>query len=143
MTIDETIVKLDLLRKKHLNKIELYNAEKFVHILNEIPSFNFKKEEISCIEKELSILFVKDEIDPKTIKLKLKNFIEFLEQKFSITKQNQNLIYTSLAGGLIGVFFGFTYFFVGLIVGSLIGYLLDLNSINNNRTFKTKFNNLL
>lgn len=143
MTIDETKAKINRLRKLNLKKTELYYADRFVRILAEVPRLNLKNEDISYIEKELSIMFIKDEIDPKTIKSKLKDFLAFLNSNFSIIKQKHNLIYTSLAGGLLGVFFGLPYLVAGLVIGSLIGYLLDLDAINNNRMFKTNFDELI
>jgi len=139
MKIETTIEKLNALRKNSTDIKVIFHAEKFVRVLKEIPNFNLENEDIATIENELSTMFIKDEIDHKTIRIKLSYFLDFLNRNFSIVKPKQNIIYLALIGSIIGLFWGFLFLIIGLFIGSLIGYLLDLDALNNNRTLKTNF----
>jgi len=112
MKLQESYNFFESLRTETTKKYEIRVYEKFLHILTELKTRKFSKDEIQSIETELDSLNLKSnpESKKKYFKKALSKFEKFLKDTFSLTSKGH---YAELCGGL-GMLFG-------VVAGILIG----------------------
>lgn len=143
MTLQEAYNFLESLKTETTNKSEIRVYEKFLHILSELKTREFTKDEIESIETELKKLNIKPDRankKPHFIKL-LKEFSEFLKGKFSLVTPkyytkiglSMGTAFGVVAGVLIGerlekslgIALGIS---LGMLIGLIIGSTMDVHA---------------
>jgi len=140
MSLQEAINFFKSLKTETTNKSEIKVYEKFIHILSELHTREFAKEEIQSIEAELDTL--KSNSNPenrnKYFRKALSKFEKYLKDTFSLTSKGY---YSKLYGGLgltFGILFGIVFLSswerslgislglsIGMVVGFTIGRYMD------------------
>jgi hypothetical protein len=112
MKLQEAYNFFESLRTETTKKYEIRVYEKFLHILSELKTREFTKDELQSIEAELDRLNLNSnpENKKKYFKKALSKFEKFLKDTFSLTSKGH---YSELGGGL-GMLFG-------VVAGVLIG----------------------
>lgn len=138
MTLQEACNFFETLVTETTRKSEIKIYEKFVAILSELKTRQFREDEIQSIERELANLKSNPENRRKYFKTALVTFEKYLENTFSLTSKSY---YTNL-GVELGASFGFLFGVVflsswerslgiclgliaGMIIGSTIGRSMD------------------
>jgi hypothetical protein len=135
MTLQKAINFFESLKTETTKKTEIKVYEKFLHILSQLKTTEFTKDEIQSIEEELDRLNLKS--NPKDrkkfFKKALSIFEKYLKDTFSFTTEGY---YTKLYGGLglsFGLLFGVAILSnlerslgisLGLIGGMVVGAIM-------------------
>ena len=133
MTLQEANNFFESLKTETTKKYEIRVYEKFLHILSELKTREFTKDEIQSIEAELDRLNLnsKTENRKKYFKKALSKFEKYLKDTFSLTPKGY---YTNLGIGLgssFGLLFGIVFLSslersLGIALGLSIGMILGL-----------------
>lgn len=138
MKLQEAYNFIESLRTETTKKYEIRVYEKFLHILSELMTREFTKDEIHSLEMELDRLNLNSnpENRQKYVKKALSKFEKYLKDTFSLTPVGY---YTNLGIGLgssFGILFGILFLSslgrslgiaLGLSIGMLIGLIIGLN----------------
>ena len=148
MTIKEAreFLKTLINESSQRREIKIYN--KFIGILTGIENRDFSAHQIEMIEKELTILNLKQPTKnrKKHIRKKLSQFIKYLESDYSIILEGH---YENL-GMVLGMCFGLAFGTVfnqegtgnvigmcfGMLIGLLIGRFMDKEALKNNQVLQ-------
>jgi len=148
MTLQEAYNFFESLKTETTKKSEIKIYKKFLHILTELKSREFSKDEIQSIETELDSLNLESnpENRKKYFKKALSKFEKYLKDTFSLTSKGY---YTNLYGGLglsFGLLFGVVFLsswerslgismglIFGMLIGSTIGRSMDAKAISEGR----------
>ncbi|NQX96498.1 MAG: hypothetical protein HRT73_01285 [Flavobacteriales bacterium] len=148
MTIKETrgFLKNLINESTKSREIKIYN--KFIGVLTGIENRDFSTYQIELIEKELTILNLKQPTKnrKKYIRKKLSEFVEYLESEYSIILEGH---YTDL-GLKMGLIFGMalgaaifrdgggssTGMCFGIFIGYIIGKYMDKEAAKQNQVLK-------
>ena len=138
MTLQEAYNFFESLKTETTKKNEIKVYEKFLHIINELKTREFSKDEIQSIETELDSLSLKSnpENRKKYFKKSLSKFESYLKDTYSLTSKGY---YTNLGialGSSFGVLFGVVVLSgfersigisLGIIIGMVIGLIIGRN----------------
>lgn len=138
MTLQEAYNFLESLKTETTNKSEIRVYEKFLHILSELKTREFTKDEIYSLEMELDRLNLNSnpENRKKFVKKALSKFEKYLKDALSLTPKG---FYTNFGIGLgssFGILFGIVFLSslerslgiaLGLSIGMLIGLIIGRN----------------
>ena len=148
MTIQEAYNFFESLKIDTIKKYEIKVYEEFLHILSELKTREFSKDEINSIETELDDLNL--ESNPKNrkkyFKKALSKFQKYLKVTFSLTQKEY---YTKL-GISLGSSYGFLFgvialssferslgismgLIIGMLIGLTIGRSMDAKAINEGK----------
>ena len=148
MTLQEAYNFFESLKTETSKKSELKVYEKLLHILTELKSREFSKDETHSIETELDSFNLKSnrESNIKFFKKTLSKLEKFLKDTFSLTSKGY---YTKLGGGLglsFGILFGVVFLsswerslgismglIFGMLIGSIIGRSMDAKALSEGR----------
>lgn len=140
MSLQEAINFFESLVTGTTKKSEIKVYEKFIHILSELNTREFSKDEIQSIETELERFKLNSNCENnfKFFKKALNKFEKYLKDTFSLTSKGY---YTKLYGGLgltFGLLFGIVFLSsferslgialglsIGMVVGLTIGRYMD------------------
>ena len=148
MTIKETreFLKNLINESSERREIKIYN--KFIGILMSLEKRNFSTYQIELIEKELTVLNLKQPTKnrKKYIRKKLSEFVQYLESEYSIILEGH---YTDLGlkmglvfGMALGVFIfkdsggSSTGMCFGIFIGYIIGKYMDKEAAKQNQVLK-------
>jgi len=133
MTLQEAYNFFESLRTETTKKYEIRVYEKFIHILSELKTREFTKDEIQSIETELDRLNLNSNPENRKthFKKELTKFEKYLKDVFSLTSKGY---YTNLGIGLgssFGILFGIVLLSslersLGIALGLSIGMLIGL-----------------
>jgi len=148
MTLQEAINFFESLKIETTKKSEIKIYEKFIHILTELQSREFSKDEIQSLETELNSLNLDSNPENriKYIKKTLSKFEKYLKNTFSLTSKGY---YTNIGLGLgtsFGILFGIVFLSgferslgialglsIGMLIGLIIGRSMDTKAISEGR----------
>ena len=148
MTLQEAYNFFESLKIESTKKSEIKIYEKFLHILTELKSREFSKDEIQSIEAELDSLNLESnpENGKKYFKKTLSKFEKYLRDTFSLTSK---MYYTNIGIGLgssFGILFGIVFLsslerslgislglIIGMLIGLTIGRSMDAKAISEGR----------
>ena len=148
MTIHEAYRFFESLKTETTKKSEIKVYGKFLHILNELQSREFSKDEIESIEAGLESLHLKSNPENRKqyFKKSLGKFEKFLMDNFSLTPKGY---YTNIGIGLgttFGILFGIVFLSglerslgialgisTGMFIGLLIGRSMDAKAISEGK----------
>lgn len=138
MKLQEAYNFFESLRTETTKKHEIRVYEKFLHILSELKTREFTKDELRSIEAELDRLKSNPENKKKYFKKALSKFEKFLKDTFSLTSKGYytergvgfGALFGVVAGVLIGerfekslgISFGIS---IGMLIGAFIGRHMD------------------
>lgn len=148
MTLQEAYNFFESLKIETTKKSEIKVYEKFLHILTELKSREYSKDEIQSLEAELDNLNL--ESNPKNrknyFKKALIQFEKYLKETFSLTSKGY---YTSIGialGTTFGIIFGIVFLSsfersmgitlglsIGMFIGLIIGRSMDAKAISEGR----------
>jgi hypothetical protein len=149
MTLQESYNLFESLKTDTINKSEIKIYEKFQHLLSQLKTRNFSKEEVNILETELDSFNLNSnpENRKKFFKSALNKFETFLKDTFSLTSKGY---YTKLYGGLglsFGLLFGIVFLsswerslsislglIIGMVIGAIIGQSKDTKAKSESRT---------
>ncbi|MGD9899813.1 MAG: hypothetical protein AB7T22_11880, partial [Calditrichaceae bacterium] len=150
MTLQEAYNFFENLKIETTNKSEIKVYEKFSHVLSELKSREFSKDEIQSIEAKLDSLNLESnpEKGKKFFKKVLIDFEKYLKDTFSLTSKGY---YTSIGIGLgssFGILLGIVFLsslerslgislgiIIGMITGLIIGQSMDAKAKGESRVF--------
>ena len=148
MTLQEAYNFFESSTKLTTNKSEIKVYEKFIHVLSELKSREFSKDEIQSIEAELDSLNLESnpENGKKYFKKALSKFEKYLKDAFALTSKGY---YTNIGIGLgssFGILFGIVFLssferslgislglIIGMLIGLTIGRSMDAKAISEGR----------
>ena len=140
MTLQEAYNFFESLKIKITNKSEIKIYDKFLHILTQLKSREFSKDEIQSIEAELESLNLESnpENRKKYFKKALSIFEKYLKDTFSLTSKGYytercvgyGVLFGVVAGVIIGERFerslGISFgICMGMFIGAFIGRRMD------------------
>jgi len=124
-------------------EIKIYN--KFIGVLTGIENREFSTHQIEMIEKELTILNLKQPTKnrKKYIRKKLSQFVQYLESEYSLILEGHYANLGMVLGLVFGVAVGLSIFrdsggsstgmCFGMLIGVLIGRYMDTEAVKNNK----------
>ena len=148
MTLQEAYNFFESLKIETTKQSEIKIYKKFLHILTELKSREFSKDEIQSIEAELDSLNLElnHENGKKYIKKALSKFEKYLKDRFSLTSKGY---YTNIGIGLgssFGIIFGIVFLsslerslgislglIIGMLIGLTIGRSMDAKAISEDK----------
>lgn len=148
MTLKEAYNFFESLKIGTTKKSEIKIYRKFIHILTELESREFSKDETQSLEAELDSLNLasKSESRKKYFKRALIKFEKYLKDTFSLTSKGY---YTNIGIGLgssFGILFGIVVLSslerslglslglgIGMFIGLIIGRSMDIKAISKGR----------
>ncbi|MGO4817098.1 hypothetical protein [Flavobacterium sp. W22_SRS_FP1] len=148
MTLQEACNFFESLKTETTNKSEIRVYEKFLHILSELKTREFTKDEIHSLEMELDRLNLNSnpENRKKYVKKALSKFEKYLKDALSLTPVGY---YTNLGTGLgssFGILFGIVFLSslerslgialglsIGMLIGLIIGRTMDSQAKSESR----------
>lgn len=148
MTIQEAYNFFESLKIETAKKSEIKIYDNFIHILSELKTREFSKEEINSIETELDDMNLESytKNKKKYFTKVLSKFEKYLKDTLSLTlKDHYTKLYTQI-GGSFGIFFGLVALsnfersmgliigmFIGAAIGAAMGKSLDSNALKEDR----------
>lgn len=148
MTLHEAINSFESLKKNTTNTSEIKIYDKFLHILTELETRKFSKEDITVLEAELDDLNLlsNPKNKKKHFKKALRKFETFLKDNFSLTTRRY---YTNIGlalGASFGIILGIVFLSgwersigialgigLGMAIGLSIGKSMDTRAKNENK----------
>ena len=127
-------------------EVKIYN--KFIGILISLEKREFSTHQIECIEKELTILNLKQPTKNriKYIRKKLRKFVQYLESEHSILLEGHYAELGIVFGLVFGVVVGLSFFresggsstgmCFGMLIGYVIGKYMDKEAAKQNQVLK-------
>jgi len=148
MTIKETKAFLKTLINESTKSSEIKVYKKFIDVLTSIENRGFSTYQIEMIEKELTILQLKEPTKNKRkyIKKKLSQFVKYLESEYSLILEGHYATLGMSYGLVFGMVIGTTVFresgssstgmCFGLLIGFFIGKYMDKEAAKQNQVLK-------
>ena len=148
MTLQDAAAFFERLTKQTSNKNELKLYAEFIHVLSQLKSRDFSKDDIQSIEAELDRLNLREDPEKgkKYFRKALINFEKYLKDTFSLTSKGH---YTRMGVGLgtsFGILFGIVFLSnmersggialglsFGMLIGVVIGRSLDAKARSEGR----------
>lgn len=148
MTLQEAYNFFESLKTETTKKSEIKVYEKFLHVLTELKSRDFSKDEMNSIEAELESLHIESNPQDrkKYFKKALNKFEKFLKDTFALTPKG---FYTSIGialGSSFGILFGIVFLSsferslgislglsIGMFIGLIIGRTMDTKAVSEGR----------